>query len=55
MDSYQAGSNNSDVIIIGNNDPRNLDTTIVESIFERVVRVQRLIVLENADFFADNG
>lgn len=50
---YQAGSDKSDVIIIGNHEPLNLDMNLVESVFERVSQGATLIVLENADFFAE--
>lgn len=53
VDSYQAGSDNSDVIIVGNNESSNLDMKLVESVFERVIQGATLIVLENADFFAE--
>jgi hypothetical protein len=51
--SFQTGSDNSDVIIFGNHEPPNLDMNLVESVFERVSQGATLIVLENADFFAE--
>jgi len=52
-DSYQAGSDNSDVIIIGNHEAGKLDKNLVESVFGRVSQGATLIVLENADIFAE--
>jgi len=50
--SYQEGSYDSDVIVIGSHDPENIDMDLVESVFDRVSQGATLIVLENADFYA---
>jgi beta-galactosidase len=52
VNSYRAGSNNSDVIIIGHNEPGEFDRESIESIMDRVRQGATLIVLEGADLFA---
>jgi beta-galactosidase len=51
--SYQAGSDDSDIIVIGNHDVQNIDTDLIDAVLDRVSKGATLIVLENADFYAE--
>lgn len=51
--SYDGESDNSDIIIIGSHELADVDVKHIEQILEQVVQGARLIVLENADAFAE--
>lgn len=50
--SYEMGSDDADMIIIGRMDPDNIDSMLVESVMQSVSGGATLVVLENADHFA---
>jgi len=51
-DPFNVESGKPDIIIIGNQELSDLNTILVESVVDQVIKGVKLIVLENADVFA---
>ena len=54
VDTFDGNTNKTDIIIVGNYELSNLDDKLVKSIFDHVLKGTKLIVLENADVFAQH-